>query len=82
MTDTLKIGLVDTPETWDDIIAFTQGANTPADAATAACMAWNFSVEWHRKLDKCTDKIRLLEGVDLDDLIAWIAMREAMEDEA
>jgi hypothetical protein len=40
-----KIDLVHTPNSWDEIVKFCEGASTPADAALAASMAWNFAVE-------------------------------------
>lgn len=79
MTD--KIGFVTTPNSWEDIVKFTQGANTPADAQTAACMAWNFAVEWHRRLDACCDQMREIPDLNFDDLSVWIAMRDSMEGE-
>lgn len=73
-----KIDIVATPESWDEILRFTQCANTPADAATAACMAWNFAVDWHRRLDACCEQMRQIPDLNFDDLAAWIAMRDSM----
>jgi len=58
-----KISIVETPDSWDDIITFTQGASSPADATVAALMAWNFAVEWHAKQDSCCDELRRLRGL-------------------
>jgi hypothetical protein len=47
LDELVKVNLVETPHTWDDIVKHCERASTPADAATAACMAWNFAVEMH-----------------------------------
>ena len=57
-----KVHIVETPDSWDDIITFTQGASTPADATVAALMAWNFAVEWHAKQDSCCDELRKIKS--------------------
>ena len=57
-----KISIVETPDSWDDIITFTQGASTPADATVAALMAWNFAVEWHSRQDSCCDELRKIKS--------------------
>jgi hypothetical protein len=65
-----KISIVETPDSWDDIITFTQGASTPADATVAALMAWNFAVEWHAKQDSCCDELRKLKDDMCDELVS------------
>jgi len=39
--------LAPTPTEWEEIVAFTKGASTTADAIQAAMMAWNLCVEKH-----------------------------------
>ena len=57
----IKVKIAHTPTSWDEIVKFIAGASTPADAATAAMMAWNYAVEWHHKQDKCCDELRKLK---------------------
>ena len=40
-----KINLVETPDSWDDIVKFCERASTPSDATIAAMMTWNLAVE-------------------------------------
>lgn len=56
-----KVNLVETPQSWDEIVEFCLGASTPADATVAALMAWNFAVDWHVKQDSCCDELRKLK---------------------
>ena len=60
----IKMKLAHTPASWDEIVEFTARASTPADAATAALMAWNLAVEWHYKQDKCCEELRKLRESD------------------
>lgn len=57
----IKMNIAHTPETWDEITEFCAGASTPADAATAALMAWNLAVEWHHRQDKCCEQLRKIK---------------------
>jgi hypothetical protein len=64
-----KIHIVHTPESWDEIVKFTEGASTPADAATAACMAWNFAVDWVYEQNNCCDQLREIKAsLEADEL--------------
>ena len=68
MTDKLiKMKIAHTPASWDEIVEFTAGASTPADAATAALMAWNLAVEWHYKQDQCCEELRKIRD-EMDEL--------------
>jgi hypothetical protein len=58
----VKIEIAHTPESWDEIVKFIVGASTPADAATAAMMAWNKAVEWHHKQDRCCEELRKMRA--------------------
>lgn len=46
------ISLVATPRNFDEILAFTKGASTPADATVAAMMAWNLAAKYHKQYHK------------------------------
>lgn len=56
-----KMGMVQTPQSWDEIVEFCQRASTPSDASVAALMAWNFAVEWVHNNDVCCDELRRLK---------------------
>lgn len=66
-----KVHLAHTPESWDEITEFCERASTPADAATAALMAWNLAVEWHYRQDKCCDKLRKVKAAFDDDELTY-----------
>jgi hypothetical protein len=69
MTDELKkVDMYATPTDFTEIVKFCNGASTPADAITAAYMAWNLAVEWHFNQDKCCDKLRKMKAVFDDEL--------------
>ena len=40
------IGFVATPKDFDEILAYTRNASTPADATVAAMMAWNLAAKY------------------------------------
>jgi hypothetical protein len=64
----IKMNIAHTPKSWDEIVAFTANASTPADAATAALMAWNLAVEWHHQQDRCCEKMRQIKAMFDDEL--------------
>lgn len=52
--------LAPTPNEWADIVSFTKGASTTADAMQAAMMAWNLCVEKH--YEWCQKETALVEA--------------------
>lgn len=57
-----KVNLVETPQSWDEIVTFCLGASTPSDASIAALMAWNFCVEFHHSNDECCNELRKIRS--------------------
>ena len=41
-----RIGFAATPANFDEILAYTKSASTPADATVAAMMAWNLAAKY------------------------------------
>ena len=67
-----RIGFVATPKDFDEILAYTRNASTPADATVAAMMAWNLAAKYAKKehahaetpsLEPCTTCVELVRKI-------------------